>query len=102
MQSFEAVANDGEFRSEAMAVRTTRITIETEGLLVVRQARTVVSWCPGCQAEVEVVLLGEDTARLLNGLPTGTLHIWSPSEGPVQVCLSSLAQRSQSNDVSQI
>jgi hypothetical protein len=85
-----------------MAVRTTRITIETEGLLVVRQARTVVSWCPGCQAEVEVVLLGEDTARLLNGLPTGTLHIWSPSEGPVQVCLSSLAQRSQSNDVSQI
>jgi hypothetical protein len=82
-----------------MAVRTTKITIETEGLLVVRQARTVVSWCPGCQAAVEVVLLGEDTARLLNGLPTGTLHIWSPPEGPVQVCLLSLAQRSQSNDV---
>jgi hypothetical protein len=84
---------------EAMAVRTTKITIETEGLLVVRQARTVVCWCPGCQAEVDVVLLGEDTAQLLNRLPTGTLHIWSPSEGPVRICLPSLVQRSQSNDV---
>ena len=74
-----------------MAVRTTKITIETEGLLVVRQARTVVDWCPGCQAEVDVVLLGEDTAQLLNGLPTGTLHIWSPPEGPVRICLPSLA-----------
>ena len=82
---------NGEFRSEAMAVRTTKITIETEGLLVVRQARTVLSWCPGCKAEVDVVLLGEDTAQLLKGLPTGTLRIWSPSEGPVRICLPSLA-----------
>jgi hypothetical protein len=84
---------------EAMAVRTTKITIETEGLLVIRQARTVVTWCPGCQAEVDVVLLGEDTAQLLSGLPTGTLHIWSPPEGPVFICLRSLVQHSQSNDV---
>ena len=84
---------------EAMAVRTTKITIETEGLLVIRQARTVVTWCPGCQAEVDVVLLGEDTAQLLSGLPTGSLHIWSPPEGPVLICLRSLVQRSQSNDV---
>ena len=66
---------------------------------VIRQARTVVTWCPGCQAEVDVVLLGEDTAQLLSGLPTGTLHIWSPPEGPVLICLRSLMQRSQSNDV---
>jgi hypothetical protein len=90
---------DGELRSEAMAVRTTKITIETEGLLVVRQARTVVSWCPGCQAEVDVVILDEGTAQLLSGLPTGTLHIWSPPEGPVLICLRSLVQRSHSNDV---
>jgi hypothetical protein len=82
-----------------MAVRTTKITIETEGLLVIRQARTVVTWCSGCQAEVDVVLLGEDTARLLSGLPAGSLHIWSPPEGPVRVCLPSLVQRSQPNDV---
>jgi hypothetical protein len=82
-----------------MAVRTTKITIETEGLLVVRQARTLVTWCPDCQAEVEVVLLAEDTAQLLSGLPTGALHIWSLPEGPVLICLRSLLQRSQSNDV---
>jgi hypothetical protein len=92
MRSFKPFANDGEFRSEAMVVRTTKITIETEGLLVIRQARTVVSWCPGCEAEVDVVLLGEDMAQLLNGLPMGTLHIWSPSEGPVRICLTSLAR----------
>ena len=95
-------ANSTKFNrksGEAMAVRTTKITIETEGLLVIRQARTVMTWCPGCQAEVDVVLLGEDTAQLLNGLPTGTLHIWSPPEGPVRICLPSLGQRSQSNDV---
>ena len=84
---------------EAMAVRTTKITIETEGLLVIRQARTVVTWCLGCQAEVDVVLLGEDTAQLLRGLPPGTLHIWSSPEGPARICLPSLVQRSQSNDV---
>ena len=95
-------ANATKFKrkpGEAMAMRTTKITIETEALLVVRQARTVVSWCPGCQAEVEVVLLGEDTAQLLSGLPTGALHIWRPPEGPVLICLRSLMQRSQSNDV---
>jgi hypothetical protein len=84
---------------EAMAVKTTKITIETEGLLVIRQARTVVTWCPGCQAEVDVVLLGEDTAQLLSRLPTGALHIWSPPEGPALVCLRSLVQLSQPNDV---
>ncbi len=82
-----------------MPVKTTKITIETEGLLVIRQARTVVTWCPGCEAEVDVVLLGEDTARLLSGLPAGALHIWSPPESPVHLCLRSLTQRSQTNDV---
>jgi hypothetical protein len=99
MPSFEAVAPDGEFRSEAMVVRTTKITIETEGLLVVRQAQTVVTWCPGCEAEVEVVLLGEESAQLMGGLQTGALHMWSPPEGPARICLPSLLQRSQPNDV---
>jgi hypothetical protein len=84
-----------------MAVRTTKITIETEGLLVVHQGRTTVTWCPGCKAEVEVILLADDRAvgQLLSGLPEGTLHVWSPPEGPVQVCLPSLLLRSPSNDV---
>jgi hypothetical protein len=87
-----------------MAVRTTKITIETEGLLIVRQTRTVVTWCPGCEAEVEAVVLGEDTpaAELLGGLPTGTLHIWSPPEGPARICLPSLMRSSHPKDVQPI
>jgi hypothetical protein len=82
-----------------MVVRITKITIETESLLVVRQAHAVVTWCPGCEAEVEVVLLGEETAQLLGGLPSGMLHVWTPAEGPTRICLPSLLQRSQSKDV---
>ena len=48
-----------------MVVKTTRITIETESLLVVRKGKTVVTWCPACCAKVEAMLLegeslGED------------------------------------------
>jgi hypothetical protein len=87
-----------------MAVRRTKITIETEGLLVVRQGRTAVTWCTGCQAEVEVMLLDDDTAvaQLLGGLPAGTVHMWNPSEGPVQICLPSMLRRSNPNDPQQI
>lgn len=84
-----------------MALRTTKITIETEGLFIVRQARTVVTWCPGCGAEVEAMLLDEDTpaAQLLGGLPASTMHIWSPPGGPARVCLPSLLRNS--NDIQQ-
>jgi hypothetical protein len=104
MRSFEAVATVGILRSEAMAVRRTKITIETEGLLVVRQARTVMNWCPDCQAEVEVLLLGEDfsMAQLVGSLPARTLHIWRPPEGSTRICLPSLLRCSQSNDIQQI
>jgi hypothetical protein len=87
-----------------MVVRRTKITIETENLLVVRQGRTAVTWCIGCQAEVEVMLLDDDTAvaQLLRGLPAGTVHIWNPPEGPVQICLPSLLRHSNPNDPQQI
>lgn len=87
-----------------MAVRTTKITIETEGLLVARQARTVVTWCPGCQAEVEVMLLDENdsVAQLLAGLPGGTVHLWTLPGSLTQICLPSLLQRSNPNDTQPI
>ena len=31
-----------------MVAKTTRITIETESLLVVRRGKTIVAWCPVC------------------------------------------------------
>jgi hypothetical protein len=82
-----------------MAVKTTKITIETEGAFVMCHARRVMAWCPGCQGQVEVLLLGEDTAHLLEGLPTSLFHIWSPFEGPLHICLRSLMQHSQPSGI---
>jgi hypothetical protein len=40
-----------------MVVKTTKITIEAENLLVVHKGRTLVAWCRSCDAETEVMTL---------------------------------------------
>jgi len=87
-----------------MMARTTRITIETESVLFVRQGRTVVTWCPECQAQVEVMLLGDgqSAAQLLSGLGGAALHVWTPAEGETQVCLPSLLACGRSNEGTKI
>ncbi len=82
-----------------MVLKTTRITIEIENLLVVRRGKTSVTWCPGCCADVEVMMLegdslGEDipTSYLADWLATGKLHSWRIGGGPAQICLPSLLQ----------
>jgi hypothetical protein len=86
----------------AMITRTTKITIETEGTLAIRQSRTVVAWCPECQAEVEVLPL-EDASllQLLAGLRGGLLHVCRQPGSPTQICLPSLLRLSQSTEVQQ-
>jgi hypothetical protein len=86
-----------------MITRTTKITIETESVLVVRHGRTVVTWCPKCQAEVEVVQC-EDTsvAQLLGGIRAGSLHVWRSVGSSTQVCLPSLLRLSQPSEVQQV
>jgi len=89
-----------------VVVKTTRITIETESLLVVRRGKTIVTWCPACCADVEVMTLegdslGEDisSSYLRDWLATGKLHLWRPAEGSAQLCLPSLLQCLQSEAV---
>jgi hypothetical protein len=89
-----------------LIVRTTRITIETESLLVVHKAKTFVAWCPVCCADVEVMLLeagslGEDipSSYLDDWLRTGKLHLWHPPEGTAQMCLPSLLRCFESESV---
>jgi hypothetical protein len=85
-----------------MITRTTKITIETDAMLVVRQGRTVVTWCPNCQAEVEVMLCEDaSVAQLLSGIRTGSLHVWRPANSSTQICLPSLLQLSQPREVQQ-
>lgn len=80
-------------------VRTARITVETDTVIVVRQAKTACAWCPKCGAEVEVITLEiasiteeAATAQLQEWLSTGKLHLWQIADGPAQICLASLLQ----------
>jgi len=79
------------------ATRTTRITVETETLLVVRRAKAVLAWCPGCRAEVDVITFDNNTlaepvttAQIQDWLGTSKPHVWLTADGPTQICLTSL------------
>jgi hypothetical protein len=41
-----------------MLVKTARITVETDTVMIVRQARTAPGWCPVCRAEMDVIIAG--------------------------------------------
>jgi hypothetical protein len=82
-----------------MVAKTTRITIETQSLLVVHRGKTMVTWCPVCCVQVEAMTLegaslgdGLPSALLREWLATGKLHFWGPDDGPAQICLTSLLQ----------
>lgn len=89
-----------------MAVKTTRITIETESLMVVRRGRTVVTWCPACCAQSEVMTLERDSlgdgipsALFSDWLAAGRLHSWRSDSGPTQICMKSLLHCLESEDI---
>ena len=83
-----------------MITRTTRITIETESTLIVRKGRTVVTWCPECQAEVPVMLCEDSSLiRLLGGFISNPLHMWHAAGSSTLICLPSLLQVSQPSNV---
>ena len=106
MRPLEAAAGATGRSGRAVVVKTTKIKIETESLLVIRRKKTIVTWCPVCNAEVEAMTLegddpGEDipSALLRDWLAAGKLHFWSPDGGPAQICLPSLLQCFESEDV---
>lgn len=77
-----------------MTTRTTRISVETNTFLVVRGAKAMVAWCPGCAARVDVLTLtavaGDSSEELERWVGADKLHLWHSSEGAVQVCVDSL------------
>lgn len=77
--------------------KTTRIAFETETLLVIRRAKAVSDWCPGCHAEVDVIMLDSDglaqlaiPAQFQEWLGTSKLHSWQTANGLTQICMTSL------------
>ena len=86
-------------------VKTTKITIETESLLIVRRGKTIVTLCPICCVEAEAMTLEGDSlgeefpSILLRGwLAAGKLHLWSTDGGPDRICLTSLRRCFESED----
>ena len=106
MLPYQAERSSDKRKERAMAqrltgLRTTRITVETESLMVVGRAKAVIAWCPDCHAEVDVITLTQDSfsepitaAQVQRWLGTGKLHLWQPAEGAVQICVTSLLQSS--------
>jgi hypothetical protein len=88
-----------------VAARTTRITVETETLVVIRRAKAILAWCPGCLATAETITLDADsladpaTAEQLQAwLATGQLHHWHTPDG-AQICVRSLLRCFDLRDV---
>ena|SRR6476659_3601467 len=80
---------------------TTRITVETESVTIVRRGRVSSGWCPHCRAEV-AVLSTQDTrplrpesgvARAAEWAENVGVHQWRDTEGVLWLCIRSLTQR---------
>jgi hypothetical protein len=79
-----------------MAKRT-KITIETDSLLILRSRNLSRAWCPVCKTEGEVIALANTGAisnlesTVLQGwLNSGELHSSQADDGSTLICLTSL------------
>lgn len=93
----------------SVTAKTTRITVETETLMVIRGAKAFSGWCPRCGAEVDVIALDEDNvegsitaSQIREWLGTNGMHFWQTAGGPAQICLTSLFQSLESGEVQRL
>ena len=82
-----------------MAKRT-KITIETDSLLVLRDRRSLRAWCPQCGLKSEMIPLNE--VGVISNLPPREIEAWLESEelhhtstadGAPLICLNSMLKR---------
>jgi hypothetical protein len=85
----------------------TKITIETESLLVLRGRNTRRAWCPTCSVEGEVIALEEvglisnlERSALEEWLNSRNLHRSQAADGSTLICLNSLLTRLQKTKTS--
>ena len=80
--------------------KRTKITIETDSLLILRGRNSTRAWCPLCAAEGEMIAL--ENAGLISNLERPALEEWLNSaelhrsqaaDGSVLICLNSLLAR---------
>lgn len=83
--------------------RRTRITIETNSLLVLQGRESLRAWCPQCGAEAEMIPL--NNVGVVSNLPPAEVQAWMQSqdlhhtttaEGAALICLNSMLKRAPS------
>ena len=80
--------------------KPTKITVETDSLMIVRGQNPTRAWCPRCSAEAEMVALERvgvitnlDQLALQAWLNSDALHRSRTAHGGEQICLNSLLAR---------
>ena len=82
--------------------KQTKITIETDSLLILRGQGSQRAWCSTCATEVESIALERtsvisnlDQSALEEWLNSEDLHWLETTDGSARICLSSLLARVQ-------
>jgi hypothetical protein len=82
--------------------KRTRITIDTDSLLILRGTSTQRIWCPACSAQVESIAMEQtgvvsnlDQAALEEWLNSEQFHRLPTTDGSALICLNSLIARVQ-------
>jgi len=82
--------------------KQTKITIETDSLLILRGRNSNRAWCPQCEAETEMIALENvgvlsnlDRSAVEEWLNSAALHRSKSASGSALICLNSLLARVQ-------
>ncbi len=81
-----------------MAKRRTRITIETDEIVLARRiVSPVIAWCQKCETETGMVTLNQaalfyhlDRSVIQEWIDSGYLHVLETSEAGLVICITSL------------
>jgi hypothetical protein len=86
--------------------KQTKITIETESLLILRGRSINRAWCPACAADREVIALEDigvisnlERSALEEWLNSGNLHRPQTATGSTSICLNSLLAQVQKTKI---
>ena len=87
--------------------KQTKITIETESLLILRGRNSNRAWCPVCTAQTEMIALESigvisnlEQSALEQWLNSAKLHRSQAADGSALICLNSLLAWMQNKKVS--
>jgi hypothetical protein len=87
--------------------KLTKITIETDSLLILQGRSSRRAWCPRCAVEGEMIALEDigvisnlDRHALEEWLNSGQLHRSQAIDGSTLICLNSLLARVQNTKTS--